>query len=86
MEHSAVVASVEEVRSLLRGDGADLELVEANPKTARIVVRLDLSEVGCEDCVLQPDLLREMLAAAVQKRLAEEVEVIVDDPRVGADH
>jgi Fe-S cluster biogenesis protein NfuA len=84
MDQDSVIESVKEVQLLLRGDGADLVLVDADPKTARIAVRLDLSEVGCEDCVLPPDLLHEMITAAFQKRLSEEFEVVVDDPRVGA--
>jgi hypothetical protein len=84
MDHDAVSASVSEVQLLLRGDGADLVLVDADPKTARIELRLDLSNVGCEDCVLPPDLLREMITAALQKRLFEEFEVLVDDPRLAA--
>ncbi len=82
MDRESVDESVEEVRHLLRGDGADLELVEADPKTARITVRLDLSTVGCEECVLPPDLLHEMIAATFRRRIAEEFEVVVDDPRL----
>jgi Fe-S cluster biogenesis protein NfuA len=82
MDQAAVEASVEEVQLLLRGDGADLHLVDVNAKTARITVRLDLDGVDCADCVLPPDLLSEMITAALQKRVLGEFEVRVDDPRV----
>jgi NifU-like domain len=83
MDQDSVRASVEDVQLLLRGDGADLVLVEANPKTARIALRLDLSGVSCEECVLPPDLLHQMIDDALHKRLAEEFEVVLDDPRTG---
>ena len=41
-----VAAAVDEVARILRADGADLELVEANAKTARIHLALVLDTVG----------------------------------------
>jgi hypothetical protein len=73
--------SLHEMQLLLRGDGADLVLVHADPKTARIAVRVDLAEVQCPECVLPPDLLEEMLRATLHMRVREEFELVVDDPR-----
>ena len=47
-DEPAVAAVVNELGRFLRADGADLLLVEANPKTARIHLRLVLDTVGCE--------------------------------------
>ena len=81
MDDTAVADAVAEVGALLAADGAAISLVAADPKRARIEVRLDLSAVDCLDCVVAPDLLHEMLEAAFTRRLHEELEVVVRDPR-----
>lgn len=81
MDHDAVVAAVDEVGRMLRADGADLVLVEANVKTARVHLRLLLDTVGCEECILAPDLLRETISESLQRRVRDEFELVLDDPR-----
>lgn len=82
MNADDVAAAVDEVARVLRADGADLVLVEADPKTARVRLRLVLDSVSCAECVLPPDMLRETLDASLQRRVREEFELVVDDPRV----
>ena len=74
-------AAVDEVGRILRADGADLLLVEANPKTARVHLRLVLDTVGCEECVLPPDMFRETINDSLQRRIVGEFELVLDDPR-----
>jgi hypothetical protein len=81
MNIDGVPAAVEEVGRFLRADGADLVLVEANPRTDRIHLRLVLDTVGCEECVLPPAELRETLHVSLQRRIAGEFELVLDDPR-----
>lgn len=81
MDQDTVVAAVEETALLLRGDGADLILVDADPKTDRIELRLALEDANCVDCVLGPDHLHEMIFASLQRHLMGEFELVVDDPR-----
>jgi hypothetical protein len=81
MNMDGVAAAVHEVGRFLRADGADLLLVEANPKTARVHLRLVLDTVGCKECVLPPDLLRETVNDSLQRRIAGEFELVLDDPR-----
>jgi Fe-S cluster biogenesis protein NfuA len=81
MDHDAVVAAVDEVARLLRADGADLELVEANAKTARIHLTLTLDSVSCEECVLPPDMLYETIEQSLHRRVVGEFELVLDDPR-----
>ena len=69
---------------LLRSDGADLTLVEANPKTARIEVTLELRDAHCAECIVPPELLFEMVSAALDRQLREEFELVLRDPRTGA--
>ena len=81
MDDAAVAAAVLEVGRFLRADGADLLLVEANPKTARVHLQLVLDTVGCEECVLPPDALRETINDSLQRRIVGEFELVLDDPR-----
>ncbi len=81
MDHDAVVAAVDEVARILRADGADLSLLEANAKTARIHLALGLTDASCEECVLPPDMLFETIEQSLQRRVPGEFELVLDDPR-----
>jgi Fe-S cluster biogenesis protein NfuA len=81
MDASTVAAAVDELGRFLRADGADLLLVEANPKTARVHLRLVLDTVGCEECVLPPAELRETINESLQRKIVGEFELVLDDPR-----
>jgi hypothetical protein len=83
MDPLTVTAAVDELAGFLRADGADLVVCEANPKTARIHLALDLDNVSCADCVLPPDELRVTIADALQRRIPGEFELVLDDPRRG---
>jgi hypothetical protein len=81
MDHDAVTAAVDEVARILRADGADLELLEANPKTARVHLALKLESVSCAECVLPPAMLFETVEQSLQRRISGEFELVLDDPR-----
>jgi hypothetical protein len=81
MDLDAVAAAVEESGRMLRADGADLLLVDADPATDRIRLKLELVDARCDDCILPPEQLKQSLLFALQRRLTEEFELIVDDPR-----
>jgi Fe-S cluster biogenesis protein NfuA len=81
LDHQAVTVAVDEVARILRADGADLKLIEANAKTARIHLALVLDSVSCEECVLPPDMLYETVEQSLQRRVAGEFELVLDDPR-----
>lgn len=82
MDHEAIADAVEEAAALLRADGADLELVSAEPAAARISLQVVMESAACRECVLPPDQLRDVIGAGLARRLGEEVEVVIDDPRV----
>jgi hypothetical protein len=84
IDDATVAAAVDEVGRFLRADGADLLLVEADAKTARIHLRLVLDTVGCEECVLPPVELRETINDSLQRRIVGEFELVLDDPRADA--
>jgi hypothetical protein len=81
VDHDTVAAALDEVAVLLRSDGADLVLVEANPKTARIEVTLELRDAHCAECIVEPGLLFEMVGDALARQLREEFELVLRDPR-----
>ena len=76
-----VAGAIEEMGALLRLDGADLQLLGADPKTARIEVALDMVGVECEECVMPPELLEQMISDAVARRVRGEFELVLHDPR-----
>ena len=81
MDPGVVAAAVDELAGFLRADGADLLVREANPKTARVHLALVLDDVTCANCVLPPDELRDTVADALRRRIADEFELVLDDPR-----
>jgi hypothetical protein len=81
MDPDDVTAAVDDLAAFLRADGADLLVRDANPKTARIHLALVLDGVDCADCILPPDDLRATIAEALQRRIAGEFELVLDDPR-----
>jgi Fe-S cluster biogenesis protein NfuA len=82
MDQEAVAETVDEMGALLRSDGADLRLVEADPKTARIEIALELDDADCADCVLPAELLQQMITDALSRRVRGEFELVLHDPRV----
>ena len=81
MDPAVVAAAVDELAGFLRADGADLVVLDANPKTARIHLTLVLDRVTCAECVLPPDELRDTITDALQRRVPGEFELVLDDPR-----
>ncbi len=81
VDPSSVAEAVDEVGRMLRADGADLLLVDADPKMLRIRLELRLDDVSCADCVLPPDQLADTVARAIRRRVAGEFELLLDDPR-----
>ena len=79
----AIDAAVEAARSVVRGDGADLVLVKADEKRARIDLRLDVTNLHCDDgtCLLPGRLLEPMIVARLQEHLEGEFDVRLEDPR-----
>jgi Fe-S cluster biogenesis protein NfuA len=81
VDPDAVAMAVDEVARILRADGGDLVLVEADPTTLRVRLELRFDDVSCEDCILAPDQLAETVGAAIGRRVPGEFELLLDDPR-----
>lgn len=81
MDTQAVKAAIAELAPMLQADGADLILIEANPSTARIEVRLEVSDATCAECVLPGPLLEQVISEAISRHDPAEFELILRDPR-----
>jgi Fe-S cluster biogenesis protein NfuA len=77
----AIAAAVNEVGRMLRADGGDLVLVEADPKTLRIRLELRFDDVSCAECVLAPAELEQTIRASIARRVPGEFELVLEDPR-----
>jgi uncharacterized UPF0146 family protein len=81
MDRAEIAAAVDEIARMLRADGGDLLLVDADARRASISLRLVLDDVSCADCVLPPDQLYETVHLSLARRVREEFELVIDDPR-----
>ncbi len=72
-------AALEGLREGFQADGADLELVGVEGAKAR--VRLVVTEETCQECIVPPPLLQQILEAQLRQSCPELESVEVDDPR-----
>jgi Fe-S cluster biogenesis protein NfuA len=84
VDPNLVADAVGELGALLRADGADLELLRADPAAALVEVALRLEGVSCRDCVLPPAQLQDVVARAVGEAVPDEFELVMHDPRLTA--
>ncbi len=83
----AIEAGVAAARTVVRGDGADLKLINADEKVGRISLLLDVTHLQCAEgtCLLPGHLLEGMIQSKLQEHISGEFEVELEDPRKGAD-
>jgi hypothetical protein len=81
LDPKTVTAAVEELAIAFRADGADLMIVEVNPRSDRIHLKLELAGVHCAECVLPPDMLYKSMLTTLERQIPGEFELIIDDPR-----
>ena len=79
---TAVATAVEEVQMLVQGDGARFDWVPGGSDDRVVRLRLDLTEVGCLDCVLPPEMLVDIVQTQIRRSTDDEsISVEIDDPR-----
>jgi Fe-S cluster biogenesis protein NfuA len=71
--------AVDQLRPLVQGDGADLELLGVHEGVVRL--RLLLRDVGCAECILPAAMLQPMLMESLGRTVAGVTGVSLDDPR-----
>jgi hypothetical protein len=74
-------ALVEEMRPLVRADGADFKLAAVSDD-GWIDIHLLLDGVSCLECVLPPDLLSEMVSDSTRRSMPSCPGARLHDPRV----
>jgi Fe-S cluster biogenesis protein NfuA len=81
MTFTAEVESVlGELRPLVQGDGADLELRNIDETSRQVTLGLVLEGVECLDCVMPRDFLEQLAQQAMQDQVRG-VRVVLEDPR-----
>jgi len=80
----AVAAAVAAAREVVRADGADVVLVQADAGRGRLALRLDVTRLNCDiggACLLPGRFLQPLMLAQVQQHLPGELELQLEDPR-----
>ena len=81
-EGTTVATAVAEVQMLVQGDGARFDWVPGSADDKVVHLRLDVTEVGCLDCVLPPEMLVDIVQTSIRRSTADEsILVEIDDPR-----
>jgi len=72
-----ILAVLSDVRKALEAHGGNVELVDADPKTGVVTVRL----LGaCEGCPMGDQTLKYVVEAALRQAVPEVKEVVLDEP------
>ncbi len=71
-----------ELRPAMTSDGCEMSIASSDP--GRVVVRLEFTEDACFDCILPADMIRRILLSSLEARGMPSVDVVIDDPRIGA--
>ena len=72
--------TVAELRPLVQGDGADLELRHVDESSRTVTIGLVLDGVECLECVMPPDFLHQIVTQAVSDKLSGAT-LVLEDPR-----
>jgi Fe-S cluster biogenesis protein NfuA len=84
VDYDQVAVAMEPLRSLLRPDGGDLELVAVDAATGGVRLRLLLEDASCAECVMPQSHLEQVAATVLRRTLPEVQTITVDDPRAPA--
>jgi hypothetical protein len=74
-------AALEEVRQLVSGDGADFEVGPDFDQSPTVELKLVITDVSCEECVLPRSLLEGIAVSIFQTADDRITGVRVQDPR-----
>jgi Fe-S cluster biogenesis protein NfuA len=85
IDRSVVTQALEELQPLLSGDGGSLDLVEIDDAKSLISLRVNFSaDAACEQCVVEPIMLQEIVAEVFRNHIPGLGGVVVDDPRMAS--
>jgi Fe-S cluster biogenesis protein NfuA len=81
IEEASVMTALEEMRSLVRPDGADFELVTVDPAAGSVSVRLVLDDASCRECVMPRAILEDIATSVARRSVPGLARLSIDDPR-----
>ncbi len=81
MTDPGVIDTLQELQALIEADGGAFEMVRFDPSDGILRLRLVLDHVTCEECILPPEMLRELATDFVRRRAPQVALVEIDDPR-----
>jgi Fe-S cluster biogenesis protein NfuA len=79
---SALEVAVNDVRALVRPDGADFEVVSVDEAAGHVHLKLVLEGADCEECVMPVDILQQIARDVMSRQVPSVRTVTIDDPRV----
>jgi Fe-S cluster biogenesis protein NfuA len=71
-----------DVRALVRPDGADFEVVDIDAESGNVHLKLVLEGSNCEECVMPVDILQAIAQDVMSRQVPTIRTVTIDDPRV----
>ncbi|SEO90324.1 NifU family protein [Trujillonella endophytica] len=84
MDADRVASALAPLRTLLAGDGGDVELVAVDAGAGTVALRLLLRDAACAECVMPRPYLEQVAADVLRRALPELRAVTVEDPREGS--
>jgi Fe-S cluster biogenesis protein NfuA len=81
LQRRAVEDALTELSAMLAGDGASLQLTSLDEQRGEVELAIGFDGVECEDCVLPPDRLREVVDATLRRAVPGFATVRIADPR-----
>jgi Fe-S cluster biogenesis protein NfuA len=78
---TAFEVAVNDVRALVRPDGADFELVSIDEDAGHVHLKLVLEGAECEECVMPVDILQAIARDVIARQVPSVTSVTIDDPR-----
>ncbi len=73
--------ALNDVRALVRPDGADFEVVNVDTETGTVHLKLVLEGANCEECVMPVDILQAIARDVMSRQVPSIRTVTIDDPR-----
>jgi Fe-S cluster biogenesis protein NfuA len=79
---STFEVAVNDVRALVRPDGADFEVVSIDEAAGHVHLKLIMEGANCEECVMPVDILQQIARDVMSRQVPGVKTVTIDDPRV----
>jgi Fe-S cluster biogenesis protein NfuA len=86
MDTARLEHALAEFRPFLESDGGDIRLERIDEATGTVALRLVIGESACEECIVEPQMLREIVAEFLLGKAIPGLRAVeVIDPRLQAE-